>query len=67
METGEFDALYDASYARLVHQIHAMTGDRDGAEESVQEAFARAWTKRRSFAEVHHPEAWRGPWPTGSR
>ncbi len=58
MEPGEFDALYDASYARLVHQIHAMTGDRDGAEESVQEAFARAWAKRRTFAEVHHPEAW---------
>ena len=58
METGEFDALYDASHARLVHQIHAMTGDRDGAEESVQEAFARAWARRRTFAEVHNPEAW---------
>ncbi len=58
MEVGEFDALYDASHARLVHQIHAMTGDRDGAEESVQEAFARAWARRRTFAEVHNPEAW---------
>jgi RNA polymerase sigma-70 factor (ECF subfamily) len=58
MEESEFDAWYDASFSRVVNQVHAMTGDRDAAEECVQEAFAKAWSKRHSLGRLDHPEAW---------
>lgn len=58
MEASEFDAWYDASYSRVVNQVHAMTGDRDAAEECVQEAFAKAWASRRTLHRVDHPDAW---------
>jgi RNA polymerase sigma-70 factor (ECF subfamily) len=58
MEATEFDAWYDASYSRVVNQVHAMTGDRDAAEECVQEAFAKAWSRRRSLGRLEHPDAW---------
>lgn len=58
MEAPEFDAFYVASYPRLVRQLHAMIGDRDEAEECVQEAFAKAWSHRRSLDRDRAPEAW---------
>jgi RNA polymerase sigma-70 factor, ECF subfamily len=54
----EFDAWYDASFSRVVNQVHAMTGDRDAAEECVQEAFAKAWSRRHSLDRVEHPDGW---------
>ena len=54
MEPGEFDALYDASYARLVDHIHAMIGDRDGAGERPGGLRARLG-QRRTFAEGAEP------------
>jgi RNA polymerase sigma-70 factor (ECF subfamily) len=50
--------LYDASYARLVGQLTAVTGSRTEAEDVVQEAFVRAIGQRRRFAAVDNPEAW---------
>ncbi len=58
MDEAEFDDFYSASFQRLVGQLFAMVGDREEARECVQEAFVRAWARRRRFAQVDHPEAW---------
>jgi RNA polymerase sigma-70 factor, ECF subfamily len=54
----DFDAFYAATYARLVGQLYAVTGDLADAEDAVQEAFARAvvrWPRIRGY---DLPEAW---------
>ncbi len=58
MDESEFDAFYTASFARLTGQLHALIGNRDEAQECVQEAFVRAWQHRRSLERADHPEAW---------
>ncbi len=58
MEEPDFDELYAVSYSRLVHQLHAMIGDREEAADCVQEAFARAWSRRHRLDLSHSPEAW---------
>lgn len=58
MDEQEFDAFYVASFPRVVGQVYAMIGDRDEAQECVQEAFVRAWSHRAQLARVHAPEAW---------
>src|SRR5512139_1030403 len=58
MEAEEFDAFYVGSFHRLVGQIYAMIGDRDEAQECVQEAFVRAWSHRRQLDKARAPEAW---------
>jgi RNA polymerase sigma-70 factor (ECF subfamily) len=54
----EFDDFYANSFRRLVGQLQAMIGDRDEAQECVQEAFVRAWSHRRKLDRAEHPEAW---------
>jgi RNA polymerase sigma-70 factor (ECF subfamily) len=54
----EFDAFYLASYSRLVAALFAMTGDLAEAQDVVQDAFVRAWDRRRQLSTVDHPEAW---------
>lgn len=58
MEAEEFDDFYAASFGRLVGQVYAMTGDREEAQECVQEAFVRAWSHRRALQQSRAPEAW---------
>ena len=58
MDETEFDEFYTASFTRLVGQLHAMIGNRDEAQDCVQEAFARAWSHRSRLDRVGHPEAW---------
>ncbi|MDN5894214.1 MAG: SigE family RNA polymerase sigma factor [Nocardioides sp.] len=58
MDEHEFDDFYTASFNRITHQVYAMIGDRDEAQECVQEAFARAWAHRRKLDRAEHPEAW---------
>ena len=58
MDEREFDDFYTASFHRLTRQVYAMIGDRDEAQECVQEAFARAWAHRRKLDRAEHPEAW---------
>jgi RNA polymerase sigma-70 factor (ECF subfamily) len=58
MDEREFDEFYTASFARLVGQLHALIGNRDEAQDCVQEAFVRAWQHRRSLERADHPEAW---------
>jgi RNA polymerase sigma-70 factor (ECF subfamily) len=58
MDAEEFDDFYAASFQRLVGQVYAMIGDRDEAQECVQEAFVRAWSHRKQLDEARAPEAW---------
>jgi len=58
MTEDEFDAFYLGSYSRLVAALYAMTGNLAEAQDVVQEAFVRAWDRRRTLSTVDHPEAW---------
>lgn len=58
MDESEFDEFYTASFGRITAQLYAMIGNRDEAQECVQEAFVRAWTHRRKLSQADHPEAW---------
>jgi RNA polymerase sigma-70 factor, ECF subfamily len=50
--------VYAAAYPRLVGQLVGVTGDPAEAEDVVMEAFARAASRLREFAELDNPEAW---------
>jgi RNA polymerase sigma-70 factor (ECF subfamily) len=58
MDEREFDDFYTASFQKVTGQVYAMIGDRDEAQECVQEAFVRAWAHRRRLDRAEHPEAW---------
>ena len=58
MPTTNFTDLYASSYARLVGQVTVVTADRDAAEEAVQEAFGRLWTRWETLGSYDRPEAW---------
>ncbi|MEY9850317.1 SigE family RNA polymerase sigma factor [Streptacidiphilus sp. MAP5-3] len=58
MTPQEFDAFYAASFSRLTGQLYAMTSDWSEAQDVVQEAFIRAWDRRRTFDTDEAPEAW---------
>ena len=58
MEPGDLDALYAATYRRLVVQLYAICGDLTDAEDAVQEAFVAAVRKQRELARVGNVEAW---------
>src|SRR6187455_1366648 len=58
MDEREFDDFYTASFQRITGQVYAMIGNRDEAQECVQEAFVRAWAHRRKLERTEHPEAW---------
>lgn len=58
MDADEFDSFYAASVRRLTGQLYAMTGDLAEAQDVVQEAFVKAWDRRKQLATVSHPEAW---------
>ncbi|MFF8293396.1 SigE family RNA polymerase sigma factor [Streptomyces sp. NPDC016309] len=58
MTEDEFDAFYAGAFPRLVGQLYAVTGDLAEAQDVVQEAFVRAWDKRRALMADGAPEAW---------
>ncbi|MFB7509114.1 SigE family RNA polymerase sigma factor, partial [Streptomyces broussonetiae] len=58
MTEDEFDAFYAAAFPRLTGQLYAFTGDHGEAQDVVQEAFVRAWDRRRDFLAEGAPEAW---------
>lgn len=58
MDEAAFDALYSDSFRRLVGQVYAVCGNLAEAHDCVQEAFVRAWDKRRTLDTDSSPEAW---------
>jgi RNA polymerase sigma-70 factor, ECF subfamily len=54
----DFAEFYQASYARVVGLVAAVTGDRGQAEDIAQEAFARALLRWPRIARYDLPEAW---------
>lgn len=50
--------LYAACYPRLVRVVGAVAGDRDEAEDAVQEAFIRLIGRWGSVSRYDDPEAW---------
>ena len=52
------DDLYATSYRKLVAQLYAVTGDRQEAEDVVQEAFMRAIGRWDQVGGYDAPEAW---------
>ena len=55
---GSLDDLYTASYRRLVAQLYAVTGNRQEAEDVVQEAFMRAMGRWDDVRTYDNAEAW---------
>ena len=51
-------AAYQAYYRRLVAAVYALTGDYSEAQDLVQEAYARALARPRTFLDLADPEAW---------
>ena len=53
-----FDEVYAAHYADLTVQLYAYCGDRQEAQDVVQEAFCRALARWKSVALYDDPVAW---------
>ena len=53
-----FDDLYRTSRDRLLMIALAFTRDLPEAQDVVQEAFVRGWSKREQLARMDRPEAW---------
>lgn len=58
MTDEDYRAYYTAAFPRLVGQVYLLTGDLGEAQDVVQEAFVRAWGRRRRFADGDMPDAW---------
>jgi RNA polymerase sigma-70 factor, ECF subfamily len=54
----DFAAFYHATYARLVAQLFAVTGNLHDAEDVAQEAFARACVRWHRLRAYDVPAAW---------
>ena len=58
MDEETFAVFYATSFPRLVGQVYAMCGSVTEAQDCVQEAFIRAWNRRRSLDLNQAPQAW---------
>jgi RNA polymerase sigma-70 factor (ECF subfamily) len=54
----EFDAFYRDTARRVVHLVYAFTGDLTVAQDSTQEAYARAWQQWSTVRTHDDPLAW---------
>lgn len=53
-----FDAFYAGTAARVVHLVHATTGDYGLAQDVTQEAYARAWQQWAKVSAYDDPLSW---------
>lgn len=58
MTVEEFEDFYAQKVASLTGQLYVMLGDLQEAQDVVQEAFVKGWTRRRQLDRDGHPEAW---------
>ncbi|MFE3205118.1 SigE family RNA polymerase sigma factor [Embleya sp. NPDC059237] len=58
MTVEEFEKFYAAAVGRLTGQLYLMLGDRHEAQDVVQEAFVKAWSRRGQLDRHGNPEAW---------
>ncbi|MEO5980875.1 MAG: SigE family RNA polymerase sigma factor [Pedococcus sp.] len=54
----EFDAFYRDTARRVVHLVYGFTGDLTVAQDSTQEAYARAWQQWATVRTHDDPLAW---------
>lgn len=54
----DFELFFDAHYDQLVRSLTAMTGDRELARDSVQDAFVKAATRWRMVQRLDNPVTW---------
>ena len=54
----DFDACYAAHYRSLTVQLYAYFGDRQEAQDVVQEAFCRAYARWSRISRYDDPVAW---------
>jgi RNA polymerase sigma-70 factor (sigma-E family) len=54
----EFDEFYSATSRRIVGHLYLMTGNLPEAEDSVAEAFLKAWNQWPQVRDADSPEAW---------
>lgn len=54
----DFDEFYSANYLRLTVQIYAYLGDQHEAQDLVQEAFCRAYSRWKTVGGYAEPLAW---------
>ncbi|GGX55942.1 RNA polymerase sigma24 factor [Streptomyces noursei] len=54
----EFEEFYAQAAARLTGQLFVMLGDLHEAQDVVQEAFVKGWSRRRQLDRDGRPEAW---------
>lgn len=53
-----YSEFYERAYSVVVGQVFVVTTDRGEAEEAVQEAFARSWSRWSRVSRYDNPEAW---------
>jgi len=54
----DFDEFYSATFHGLRSQLYAYLGDRAEAQDVVQEAFCRAFTRWKRISGYEDPVAW---------
>ncbi|MFF7738386.1 MULTISPECIES: SigE family RNA polymerase sigma factor [unclassified Streptomyces] len=58
MTVEEFESFYVQTVARLTGQLYVMLGDLQEAQDVVQEAFVKGWSRRLQLDRDGQPEAW---------
>lgn len=54
----DFDAVFDASYERLVRALTVAAGDREAAADAVQDAFVKAHLRWGKVSRYDDPAGW---------
>lgn len=57
-DAGSFEEFFHATWARLFRTTYAVAGDRAGAEDALQAAYAKAFSTWRRISATEHPEAY---------